>query len=103
MKPNPALNQHTARPRSSQDDGIRTEKYNVTTGTLVCMKLEVTSNRSIHLLSEAKAFSRSILICEGYDPKDNIHILLFNAPASFVVFGARVPLNCGPLSFLRPN
>ena len=65
MKANPALNQYTARPRSSQDGGISTDKHNVTTGTLVGMNLELTSNGSILLLSKAKAFSRSILSCGG--------------------------------------
>ena len=49
MKANPALNQYTARPRSSQDGGISTDKHNVTTGTPVGMKLELTSNRILLL------------------------------------------------------
>ena len=83
MKANPALNQYTARPRSSQDGGISTDKHNVTTGTLVGMKLELTSNDgSILLLSKAKAFSRSILSCGGDHQNDSIRILQFNAPAT---------------------
>ena len=82
MKANPALSQYTARPRSSQDGGISTDKHNVTTGTLVRMKLELTSNRILLLLSKAKAFSRSILSCGGDYQHDSIRILQFNAPPS---------------------